>query len=162
MVSAAVLDAVCSITRECEPYAIRIKANRPASLEAAIDAAAHDALVALSPSATATALLDASDYSALATLHDGAAKDHGVAVGQQAAAAVRAMRAQDHSSDLMPYTPLGGVGHWRPTPPPFLDALEPGWGRVTHSCSNRATSFVLVRRRHWVAMPMSRTTRRTR
>jgi hypothetical protein len=41
------------------------------------------------------------------------------------------MRAQDHASDRLTYTPMPGVGNWAPTPPAFLAALEPGWGRVT-------------------------------
>src|SRR6476646_153956 len=46
IVSAAIHDAVCSIVRECAPYAVRVEASRDASIEAAIGAAAHDVLVA--------------------------------------------------------------------------------------------------------------------
>jgi hypothetical protein len=129
IVSAAIYDAVCSITRECEPYGTRVKTSRDASLEAAVDAAAHDVLVALYPGATNS--LNTSYDSALATLASGRARDKGESVGQRAAAAVLAMRAQDHASDLVVYTPTAGVGHWVPTPPAAAAALEPGWGNVT-------------------------------
>jgi hypothetical protein len=129
IVSAAIYDAVCSIIRECEPYATRLKPSRHASIEAAVGAAAHDALVALYPGAAAS--LNASYDSALAQLPAGREQDEGVAVGHTAAAAVLALRAQDHASDQVVYTPIGGVGNWAPTPPAFLAGLEPGWGRVT-------------------------------
>ena len=131
IVSAAVHDAVCSIVRECEPYATRVKVNRDASIEAAIGAAAHDALVVLYPSQSAVASVTASYDSALAQLPAGRERDEGVAVGRAAAATVLAMRAQDRASNLVVYTPTPGVGNWVPTPPAFLAALEPGWGRVT-------------------------------
>src|SRR5919205_2466583 len=54
IVSAAVHDAVCSIVHACEPYAVRVEASRKASIEAAVGAAAHDALVALYPGAVAS------------------------------------------------------------------------------------------------------------
>jgi hypothetical protein len=129
IISAAVYDAVCSIVRECEPYAVRVEASRQTSIEAAVGAAAHDALVALYPGAVAS--LNASYDSALAEVPAGRERDLGVAVGQKAAAAVLAMRAQDHASDRVVYTPMPGVGNWAPTPPAFLAALEPGWGGVT-------------------------------
>jgi hypothetical protein len=129
IVSAAIYDAVCSITRECEPYGARVKTSRDASVEAAVDAAAHDVLVALYPGAVTS--LNTSYDSAIATLASGRARDKGESVGQRAAAAALAMRAQDHAFDVVVYTPSAGVGHWIPTPPAFLSGLEPGWGHVT-------------------------------
>jgi hypothetical protein len=129
IVSAAIHDAVCSIMPQCEPYAVRVETSRDASVEAAIGAAAHDVLIALYPSAATS--LNISYDSALAELPAGRRRDLGVAVGQNAAAAALAMRAQDHASDQVVYTPSAGVGNWAPTPPAFLPALEPGWGRVT-------------------------------
>jgi uncharacterized protein (DUF2147 family) len=129
IVSAAIYDAVCSITRDCEPYGARVKTGRDASVEAAVDAAAHDVLVALYPGAVTS--LNTSYDSAIATLPSGRARDKGESVGQSAAAAALAMRAQDHASDVVVYTPTAGVGHWIPTPPAFLSGLETGWGNVT-------------------------------
>jgi len=115
--------------RQCEPYAARVEARHEALVEAAIGAAAHDALIALYPGAVTS--LNTSYDSALAELPTGLARDLGVAVGQRAAAAILAMRAQDHASDRVAYTPTPGAGNWAPTPPAFLPALEPGWGSVT-------------------------------
>jgi hypothetical protein len=129
IVSASVYDAVCSITRECEPYGTRVKTSRDASVDAAVDAAAHDVLIALYPGAAAS--LNTSYDSALAALTPGRSRDKGQAVGQTAAAATLAMRAQDHASDVVVYTPITGMGHWAPTPPAFASALEPGWPNVT-------------------------------
>jgi hypothetical protein len=49
IVFVAVNDAVCSITRQCDVYTKRIAVRHDASIQAAVDAAAHDALVALYP-----------------------------------------------------------------------------------------------------------------
>ena len=129
IVSAAVNDAVCSIVRHCEVYAGRIAASHDASVEAAVDAAAHDALVALYPAAAPS--LDASYTAALDNVAPGGARDAGVAVGQAAAAAMIARRANDHSLDVVTYTPAPALDVWQPTPPAFAPALEPGWGLVT-------------------------------
>ena len=51
MVSAAVFDAVNSITRDYTPYAVKVDAPSTASIEAAVAAATHDVLVALYPNA---------------------------------------------------------------------------------------------------------------
>ena len=99
IVSAAVNDAVCSIVRQCEVYAGRVAASHDASVEAAVDAAAHDVLAALYPAAAPS--LDASFASALANVAPGRARDEGVAVGQAAAAAMIARRANDHSLDVV-------------------------------------------------------------
>jgi len=131
IVFGAVNDAVCSIMRQCAVYAGRIAVSRDASIEAAVSAAAHDALVALYPAPASVASLDASYDSALVSLPAGRARDDGVAAGQAAAAAMLAMRASDHSQDPMTYTPTPGLGSWVPTPPAFAPALEPGWGNVT-------------------------------
>lgn len=131
IVSGAVNDAVCSIMRKCTVYAERIDASHDASIMAAVDAAAHDALVALYPSPATVASLDASYDSALATLPADEARNEGVAVGEAAAANMLALRANDHSQDPMSYTPAPGLGAWVPTPPAFAPALEPQWGAVT-------------------------------
>ena len=131
IVFGAVNDAVCSIMRECDVYAGRTAARHDASIQAAVDAAAHDALVALYPAPTTVASLDASYDSALATLPANDARDAGVAAGRAAAAAMLALRVNDHSQDPQSYTPTPGLGSWVPTPPAFAPALEPGWGHVT-------------------------------
>ena len=128
MVSAAVFDAVNSITRQYESYVVRVVANRGTSTEAAVSAAAHHVLVSLYPAAVAS--LDAARDSALAHVPAGRAKDDGVALGQTVGAAVLAMRVKDRSTEQAQYTPGTGIGVWVPTPPAFATALEAGWGKV--------------------------------
>lgn len=141
IVFGAVNDAVCSIMRQCATYAGRIAVSHDASIEAAVDAAAHDALVALYPAPASVASLNASYDSALATLPAGDARDAGVAVGQTAATAMLAMRANDHSQDPMSFTPTPGLGLWVPTPPAFAPALEPQWGQVTPFVLDNGSQF---------------------
>jgi hypothetical protein len=129
IVSAAVFDAVNSITRRYEPYAVRVPAQATDSAEAAVHAAAHDALVALYPDAKDT--LDTEYERVLAGLADRPATTRGIEVGQAAAAALLALRSFDHSSDQVAYEQGNAPGAWRPTPPAGAPALEPGWGKVT-------------------------------
>ena len=127
--SAAVYDAVISIIPRFEPYAVRVRVRRPASVAAAADAAAHAVMTALYPDQQAS--LDAFEATQLAAIPDGPAKSSGQAAGEAAAAAILALRANDHSGDTVPYTPGTAPGRWRPTPPAFKPALDPGWGNVT-------------------------------
>jgi hypothetical protein len=139
MVSAAVNDAVCSIMRQCAVYAGRVSVSGDASIAAAVSAAAHHTLVALYPGATSS--LDISYDSALATLPAGSARDDGVAAGDATASAVLAMRANDHSLDVVAYTPTPGLGNWAPTPPAFATAFEVGWGLVTPFVLDAGSQF---------------------
>jgi PAP2 superfamily len=142
IVFAAVNDAVCSITRECDTYARRIAVSHHASIEAAVGAAAHDALASLYGTSPAlVASVDVSYDSALTALGPSRARDRGVAVGKAAAAAVLAMRAADHSQDPMSYTPTPGLGAWVPTAPAFAPALEPEWGAVTPFVIDAGSQF---------------------
>jgi hypothetical protein len=68
---------------------------------------------------------------ALADLPPGTPRDAGAATGEAVASAVLALRAQDGSQVSASSVSSGGPGRWVPTPPAFLPALEPGWGRVT-------------------------------
>jgi hypothetical protein len=129
MVSAAVFDAVNAIDRRYEPFIAGIASSRDASRSAAVAAAASRVLRTLYPAADAAIGIDYD--SALARIPDGASKTTGVSVGDAAATAVLAARANDHAADRVTYTPLGTVGMWSPTPPALAAALEPDWGKVT-------------------------------
>lgn len=142
MVFAAVNDAVCSISRECETYAGRIATSHSASLDAAVAAAAHDVLVSIYRASPAVVgPVNASYESTLATVGASRSRDKGVAAGQAAAANVLAMRANDHSQDPMSYTPTPALGSWVPTPPAFAPALEPQWGAVTPFLLDESSQF---------------------
>ena len=129
IVQLAVFEAVNSIIGDYEPYLGRIAAPRGASPEAAAIAAAHRALVTLHPGSAAS--LDASRAASLSAIPNGSAKDDGIKVGEIAADIILALRANDGSSAVVPYTPGTRPGDWQPTPPAFAPALLPGWGQVT-------------------------------
>lgn len=129
IVQLAVFEAVNAIVGDYEPYLSTIDAPKSASPEAATVAAAYRALVALHPEAAAT--LDAHRADSLAAIPDGPGKDAGIAVGETAAEAVLALRANDGWDVVVPYTPMIRPGFWRPTPPDFRPAAFVGWGQVT-------------------------------
>jgi len=124
----AVFEAVNAIVGDYEPYLGGLKASRRASPEAAAIAAAHRALVTLHPDQVES--LDARRIVSLAAVRDGPAKDAGIAVGEAAALAVLAERANDGSDTNPPYTPGTEPGEYRPTPPDFTPAFRPGLGQV--------------------------------
>ncbi len=124
----AVFEAVNAIVRDYKPYCGHIAAPPGASPEAAAIAAAHRALVALDPGSAME--LDALRARSLAAIPDGQAKNDGIAVGEAAANAILALRADDGSSAVVPYTPGTRPGEWRPTPPDFVPAYRPGMGQV--------------------------------
>jgi hypothetical protein len=125
----AVFEAVNATTGDYKPYLGTITAPAGASAEAAAVAAAHRVLSTYFPGNAAS--LDAARASSLAMIPDGPSKVNGVAVGEAAAAAMIALRANDGSGMTMPYTPSGGPGFWQPTPPAFAPAILLHWGRVT-------------------------------
>jgi hypothetical protein len=125
----AVFEAVNAIIRDYTPYHKHIAAPPGASPEAAAIAAAHRALVALHPSSASK--LDALRAKSLGAIPDGRAKNDGIVVGETAAKAILALRANDGSNVEVPYTPGTRPGEWRPTPPDFAPAFRPGGGRMT-------------------------------
>jgi hypothetical protein len=132
IVHASMYDVVVSFTGDAEPYGgIHVFAPGGASVEAAVIAAAHYALVRLLPNQQPA--LDVQYGSSLAA-RGLTMSDPGVEVGEKVAAQVLALRAMDGADTAQfPYTApgSGSAGVWVPTPPAFAPALLPGWGRVT-------------------------------
>jgi hypothetical protein len=122
IVHAAIYDAAVAIEGGYEPYAIALAAPADTSPAAAIATAAHHTLIGLQPqlglSPTQQATLDNDYIVYLAAISDGAAKTNGIAIGEQVAAAVLALRANDGReknptvADLDP--PAPGPGVWQP------------------------------------------------
>jgi membrane-associated phospholipid phosphatase len=132
---AAIHDAVNGVELRYQPYTASLS-SPGASIEAAVAAAAHDVLVALSPSQQVT--VEIAYSAALLAVPDGPAKNAGISLGQQSAAANLARRAGDGSATATApaYVPSGQPGDYDFTPPfdgPPLGqaALFPGWGNVT-------------------------------
>jgi hypothetical protein len=161
----AVHDALNAIDSRYERYAFWGTAPAGASVEAAVAAAARDALVgaiAVGPlpfvgfgnptlQGNAVAQVNAAYATALSSIPNGSSKDDGVAVGQAAAAAIIARRSTDHATTLVTYIPGTRPGDWQPTPNPVpanpaapadhLAAVLPGWGQVTPFALHRSSQF---------------------
>jgi VCPO second helical-bundle domain len=139
MVHAAIHDAVQAYDGRFEPYAIAIQ-GAAGSPVAATAKAAHDVLVNRFPAQAAS--LDTAYQSYLA--NNGLAEDNpGVSVGQIAAAAIIALRANDGSYPANPEIFVGGTapGEWRPTPPAFAPMAVPWLGSVTPFTLKDPTQF---------------------
>jgi hypothetical protein len=97
--------------------------------EALLAAAAHDVLVALYPAQVAALDQQYAAYlNAIPGHHEG--KLNGIAVGQQTAAGILALRANDGRNAGTGWTPPPpGPGIWQPTPPGFLPPATP-WIRL--------------------------------
>ena len=136
MVNAAMFDAVNGIAGRYVPYEVVPSSPRQgASLDAAAAAAAHGVLVGLFPEQAVT--LDAAYAASLAKLPDDAARAKGVAVGEEVAQAMLALRAVDGRGlpapiyafgtgpgayqATIPYPPTGQpVNTWLPAVTPFV------------------------------------------
>jgi hypothetical protein len=135
IVQIAVFDAVNAIASGYKSYTGIPAAPAGTSMEAAIAQAAHDTLRALFPSQATT--FDEQLASDLAAVADGKAKTNGIALGQSAAAAILAMRANDGSDRPEPnigvdFTTGDQPGQWREDPISQMTvALGAYWGAVT-------------------------------
>jgi hypothetical protein len=165
IVQVAIHDALNAIDPRYERYVFQGRAQAGASVDAAIAAAARNALVGAiavgalpfpqfgTPAlqAAAIAQVDASYAATLAGIPDGLAKSDGIAIGMAAAAAVVALRTTDHATTPVAYTPGTRPGDWQPTPNPVpfdppaaadhLPAVLAGWGHVTPFVLRRTDQF---------------------
>lgn len=135
MVHAAIHDAVQAYEKRFQPYAVRID-DATGSPVAAAARAARDVLVNRFP--LQTAAID-TKYLAFLASHGLTEADEGTRVGEAAAIAIIARRANDGSYPTPPPPPdfgRTGAGNWRSTPPtppallapfstPWLGAVEP-------------------------------------
>ena len=111
----AMYDAIEAIDGHRATYALHLRFRPSASDAAAAEVAAHDVLVNLYPAMKDA--LDAQETQELASLPAGRRTDRGIAVGQKAAAAVLARRANDGSGVTPPvYTSTGAPGAFDPAP----------------------------------------------
>jgi hypothetical protein len=135
IVQIAVYDAVCAIDGTYQSYLPAMTAPSNASLDAAIAQAAHDTLAALY--SLQQPRLDQTLATDLAAIPDGPAKTGGIAVGQQAASQILAVRQNDGSDKDAPGQPVNYTygsqpGQWRADPlHPNVPPLGPDWGSVT-------------------------------
>lgn len=136
IVQAAVYDTALAFGGGYRPYAIDLTAPAGASSEAAIATAAHHTLIGLQPELGLTpaqqAILDGHYADYMAAIPDGTAKIDGIVVGEQAAAAVVALRQNDGRGATPVYgqppfvPPPAGPGVWTPSPGPVLGMVVAG------------------------------------
>ncbi len=137
----AIYDAVNAVEGfPYEPYGVQPTVKTPASAEAAAARAGRDVLLALYPSRSAD--IEALYASSLAAIPDGPAKAHGVGVGQQAAAGILALRANDgRNAGTTIVEPPEAPGVWIRTPPGFLAPQAPWAGSIKPWTLHRPDQF---------------------
>jgi membrane-associated phospholipid phosphatase len=112
----------------------------PGSAEAAADAAAHTALLALYPAAAST--LDTAYLQSLLLIPDGPDKEEGIRIGEAAANHILTIRANDGSANPAPPFVFGaGPGAYQSTPPNFPAPVFTGWSQVTPFVLTSASQF---------------------
>jgi len=122
--SIAMYDAVNAITGDYRPFYYQGSGSPTASIDAAAAAAAHKVLINYFPTQQST--LDTQFTASLNGINaDAQSKAAGVSVGEAAAAALLAARANDGLEANVPYSPGTGPGVWQPTPPAFAPAQTP-------------------------------------
>jgi hypothetical protein len=113
MAQLAVYEAVNAITKRYPPERVTLDAAPGASVEAAAAAANRATLLKLVPSQQAA--IDSAYQTALSAIVDGPAKSEGIAVGDKAAAAILALRADDDAAASESYRPYTTAGAYVPT-----------------------------------------------
>jgi PAP2 superfamily len=114
----AVFEAVQAIQPGAAARRLTLQAPAGASLDAAVAAANRAVLSKLTPSQQAA--IDTAYQAAVAALPEGAARDGGIALGEQAAAGVLALCAQDGADAPQTYRPLTTPGAYVPTALPVV------------------------------------------
>jgi hypothetical protein len=121
MMHLAMFNAINAIEPRYQPYKFQSKAQLGASEEAAAASAAANVLAGIVPNADVRAMLT----SYLAAIPDGDAKDRGVKLGEDVAAKMLALRADDGSNAPNAYRPITQPGVYVPT------AMTIGWECIT-------------------------------
>jgi hypothetical protein len=127
MVHVAIADAVNTIQGRYTRYAMTIPPAPNASAEAAVAAAARTILIQVIPGQKDK--VEEAYGASLKPIPDGPAKTEGIAVGEQAAAAILADRANDATGVPDTYRPVTTPGVWVPTALPLFPeyARAKGW-----------------------------------
>jgi hypothetical protein len=125
IVQVSVFEAVNAITARYPAYRVKMTPAPGASVDAAVAAATRTALLKLMPAQQAA--IDADYQAILGPVPDGPAKANGIAIGEQAAAAVLASCANDGSVAPDAYRPHTAAGVYVPTVTPAV----PHWGKRT-------------------------------
>jgi PAP2 superfamily len=139
MVQGSVYDAVNAIDRGYEPYLVALRAKRWYSTDAAAATAAHRVLSNLLPAQQAQ--LGVLYQASLDAIDDGRAKDGGIRVGEAAAAAMLAARANDGRFGPFRFPVGTAPGEWRPVLPAFVNDPNAWVAQVTPFLIESADQF---------------------
>ena len=124
IVHGAIYDAVNAIAgTPYQPYLVAPRAKGTESVDAAVAAAAYQTLLFMFPGQSGALTAQYDQY--LAGIPDGRAKQGGVAIGGQAAAAMIAARRDDGAFGGQTWVVGTAPGQWRPAPPAF--ASDGAW-----------------------------------
>jgi len=123
IVQVSVFEAVNAVTGRYPPQRAKLAPAPGASVDAAVAAATRTALSKLMPAQQAA--IDADYHALLGKVPDGPAKTAGIALGEQAAAAIVALSADDGMVAPDVYRPHAAPGVYVPTVGPAV----PHWGK---------------------------------
>jgi hypothetical protein len=135
----AIYDAVNAIVGGHASY-LALAAPPSASPEAAAAAAAHTTLLSLFPNQQS--VIDAKFQDSLTQIGRGAHVRRGIRVGEEAANAILAARADDGSDSTPPvFVPQSGPGEYQLTPPNFRQPVFTNWADVRPFALETADQF---------------------
>jgi hypothetical protein len=128
MMHVAMSDAVNSVEGRYTRFSATVAAAPNASAEAAASAAAREMLLRLYPNQKAK--IDESFAASVKAIPETAAKNEGIALGEQIARALYAERSNDATNVPDTYRPITRPGVWIPTTPPVFPeyAQAKPWG----------------------------------
>ncbi|HJR05199.1 MAG TPA: vanadium-dependent haloperoxidase [Methylomirabilota bacterium] len=135
IVQVSVFEAVNAVSGRYPPQRAKLAPAPGASAQAAVAAATRAALSKLVPAQQAA--IDADYQALLGSVPDGPAKTAGIAVGEQAAAAIVALCADDGAVASDVYRPHAAAGVYVPTTGPAV----PHWGHRRPWVMPRGDSF---------------------
>lgn len=135
IVHAAMFDAINSIEGRYTPYKFKVAAAPGSSAEAAGVAAAHAVLEKLFPQQKS--VISPAYTASLAKIPEGSGKTAGIAVGEEVAAKILALRASDGSDAPNDYRPRTAPRVYVATTLPIVSQ----WGKVTPWVMQRGSQF---------------------
>ena len=137
MLHAAMFEAVNSIDPQFHPYKASIDAPKGASAAAAASSAAYRVLAAVLPAQAST--LEGRHKVLTAGIPESADRAAGILIGEKAAAAILALRANDGADFSPAYTPVPGTGMYVPTSTGMM--ASPSLGKMQTFVLEKSSQF---------------------
>jgi hypothetical protein len=131
MTHLAIYDAANALSGNFRAYSTLEKAPVSAPAEPAMAAAAYTITSAIFTNPSARTNFEAVYAKSLQSTPESPEKSRAVEFGRSIGEWYLQLRANDHATNVVPYTAQAVPGVWRPTLPANAAALLPGWGSVT-------------------------------